>query len=373
MLENVNFQYSLRIVGFRDGVGRHDRRFPHRPFSIPCESWGSATTITWLLITGLLISFSIPCESWGSATPTKCRQRLGIFSFSIPCESWGSATHFARQVFDKKESLSVFPANRGVPRQDLDVFCTNSKLTFQYSLRIVGFRDNGRITISHRFKKLSVFPANRGVPRLPDTILSHPEPRTFSIPCESWGSATIRTSGDRDRRFCFQYSLRIVGFRDITRRWTMYTIDVDFQYSLRIVGFRDTGDRFDPVAFLYSFSIPCESWGSATGGDQAPLPPHRLLSVFPANRGVPRPRPRRQVWRVQQHFQYSLRIVGFRDGFGPAAFPFALSPFSIPCESWGSATGDELIFHRFLILFQYSLRIVGFRDTLELFSRYRRL
>ena len=38
-------------------------------FSIPCESWGSATTGFNPLTAGKFTTFSIPCESWGSATP----------------------------------------------------------------------------------------------------------------------------------------------------------------------------------------------------------------------------------------------------------------------------------------------------------------
>ena len=61
----------------------------------------------------------------------------------------------------------------------------------------------------------------------------------------------------------FQYSLRIVGFRDFNISAGGSVTPFIFQYSLRIVGFRDGGE-YTPVG----------------GGDH--------LSVFPANRGVPR-------------------------------------------------------------------------------------
>ena len=63
-----------------------------RTFSIPCESWGSATKEV-VIMARLLIPFSIPCESWGSATAAREVIRFStVSSFSIPCESWGSAT-----------------------------------------------------------------------------------------------------------------------------------------------------------------------------------------------------------------------------------------------------------------------------------------
>ena len=136
-------------------------------------------------------------------------------------------------------------------------------------------------------------------------------PLSFSIPCESWGSATSSTC-------------------------VMPNCDAFFQYSLRIVGFRD-----DPAQDLcdqqcQSFSIPCESWGSATLYD-----PDRdeftVLSVFPANRGVPRLISCRLKASTVLPFQYSLRIVGFRDVLR-FSMQWGILPFSIPCESWGSAT-----------------------------------
>ena len=111
---------------------------------------------------------------------------------------------------------------------------------FQYSLRIVGFRDMRRCVMKFvvHFRTLSVFPANRGVPRL-YTVYYVENPDIF-----------------------FQYSLRIVGFRDPADSRSTISPYL-FQYSLRIVGFRDSGSilfrRIPPA-----FSIPCESWGSAT-------------------------------------------------------------------------------------------------------------
>ena len=111
-----HFQYSLRIVGFCD-MPRHDRSLNHfRPFSIPCESWGSATLGRWT-------------NDW------------------MPYE------------------LSVFPANRGVLRQgdaeqgvvftrDLSVFPANRGVLRRYSTRLIDASTS-----------LSVFPANRGVLR----------------------------------------------------------------------------------------------------------------------------------------------------------------------------------------------------------------
>ena len=87
--------------------------------------------------------------------------------------------------------LSVFPANRGVPRQKMVIVYFMSTIPFQYSLRIVGFRDlsSGAYMLNQII--LSVFPANRGVPRRGTSVRVH---------YPSYG---------------FQYSLRIVGFRDL--------------------------------------------------------------------------------------------------------------------------------------------------------------
>ena len=137
---------------------------------------------------------------------------------------------------------------------------------------------------------------------------------TFSIPCESWGSATLPRPwppcppdglsvfpanrgvlrpvvgvGETDLGLLFQYSLRIVGFCDVAELGLDLKVKPVFQYSLRIVGF-------------------CDDPADRGGGG----PDH--LSVFPANRGVLRhdmyedPRGRYRV-----DFQYSLRIVGFCD------------------------------------------------------------
>ena len=92
------------------------------------------------------------------------------YSFSIPCESWGSAT------------------------QELEWRNTRVRF-FQYSLRIVGFRDLNVGHVVHLVFQLSVFPANRGVPRHGDTRQDTPVATAFSIPCESWGSATPTPSG----------------------------------------------------------------------------------------------------------------------------------------------------------------------------------
>ncbi len=134
---------------------------------------------------------------------------------------------------------------------------------FQYSLRIVGFCDNHMIPSPFRRNRLSVFPANRGVLRLEShlSILRHVY--AFSIPCESWGSATGVDVGTAVGVFVFQYSLRIVGFCDY-----------------------DDPHAFTPADM--AFSIPCESWGSATCATNL-------------------------YHKPDTSFQYSLRIVGFCD------------------------------------------------------------
>ena len=63
-----------------------------------------------------------------------------------------------------------------------------------------------------------------------------------------------------------------------------------------------------------TFSIPCESWGSATQFHRGSVAQARILSVFPANRGVLRPVKRKVAQYYRRIFQYSLRIVGFCDG-----------------------------------------------------------
>ena len=183
---------------------------------------------------------------------------------------------------------------------------------FQYSLRIVGFRDTVASPSRTALRNLSVFPANRGVPRPLTNLQVALEKKAFSIPCESWGSATGTTSPFHVDTFNFQYSLRIVGFRD--------------QKQARLI----------PLPSL-PFSIPCESWGSAT--DQNPFCPHQdtILSVFPANRGVPRPR----SGRIHHNL---LLLSVFPANRGVPRLKqtrcggLYSATFSIPCESWGSAT-----------------------------------
>ena len=186
------FQYSLRIVGFRDEAKGLQELSERMPFSIPCESWGSATGTEGEPNTHPQTSFSIPCESWGSATHQHRPDTLRAMrpTFSIPCESWGSATRRFPNSMSCRKTLSVFPANRGVPRRVRSVAHFLSGHIFQYSLRIVGFRDD-------------LFRSFLYARRI-----------TFSIPCESWGSATRRVRHSADIRGIFQYSLRIVGFRD---------------------------------------------------------------------------------------------------------------------------------------------------------------
>ena len=158
----------------------------------------------------------------------------------------------------------------------------------------------------------------------------------------------------------FQYSLRIVGFCDDQEALEGREC-YGFQYSLRIVGFCDSdshrhvqpnqklsvfpanrgvlrlrggcGGSFAPLAF----SIPCESWGSATLIHNLRVMNRNRLSVFPANRGVLRHRLR---WHL---------------------IP-CIESFSIPCESWGSATRMMVRHITMCSIFQYSLRIVGFCD-----------
>ena len=135
------------------------------PFSIPCESWGSATT--W--------------SGWPS-------WRAGG-TFSIPCESWGSAT-----------SLMT---NHHISRH-----------AFQYSLRIVGFRDCECSTDHREYCAFSIPCESWGSATAHKVITVFAAILTFSIPCESWGSATARCPNTAFCHPVFQYSLRIVGFRD---------------------------------------------------------------------------------------------------------------------------------------------------------------
>ena len=108
---------------------------------------------------------------------------------------------------------------------------------------------------------LSVFPANRGVLRHALKIAGYAEDVAFSIPCESWGSATRRGEPGHAQWSDFQYSLRIVGFCDVFQDRACAEEYLRFQYSLRIVGF-------------------CDKEESLT------VPTTLELSVFPANRGV---------------------------------------------------------------------------------------
>ncbi len=66
--------------------------------------------------------------------------------------------------------------------------------------------------------------------------------------------------------------------------------------------------------------------------------------------------------RSDDNFQYSLRIVGFRDNCDLDPWTDDDVTFSIPCESWGSATVEYTVRVLPDLNFQYSLRIVGFRD-----------
>ena len=187
-----------------------------------------------------------------------------MHSFSIPCESWGSATRPVSQLRNL------------------------SSKTFQYSLRIVGFRDNSADRCRFAEHSLSVFPANRGVPRRRRPNIPRISSQTFSIPCESWGSATIPNT--------IYMHIPNSAFSIPCESWGSATASITgrprsrivFQYSLRIVGFRD--------------SPAMEANASVS-----------TLSVFPANRGVPRLRKEEMGPDNLNGFQYSLRIVGFCD------------------------------------------------------------
>ena len=113
---------------------------------------------------------------------------------------------------------------------------------FQYSLRIVGFRD------SHDAGKW------------PDSL--H-----------------------------FQYSLRIVGFRDYLHVLRYTRVFSDFQYSLRIVGFRDKIAHHAPHIAITHLSVFPANRGVPRRIMYSLILPLSPLSVFPANRGVPR-----RVW-----------------------------------------------------------------------------
>ena len=160
------------------------------------------------------MSFSIPCESWGSATTLySCGQADGCaFQYSLRIVGFRDR---AQAAGTRREwQLSVFPANRGVPRL--------SAYAQAYHVHV-----------------LSVFPANRGVPRLYSRESGYSPYMAFSIPCESWGSAT--TSLSWDTLFTFFLSV-FPANRGVPR-------------PLGTLGILGT---------VEPFSIPCESWGSAT-------------------------------------------------------------------------------------------------------------
>ena len=137
--------------------------------------------------------------------------------------------------------LSVFPANRGVPRPRTVPSVVLSARAFQYSLRIVGFRDHReRLVVEWDSVELSVFPANRGVPRPIQRVhraVHHPT---------------------------FQYSLRIVGFRDRDHLPSCLPPLLPFSIPCESWGSATLGRRDSSRIRSISFSIPCESWGSAT-------------------------------------------------------------------------------------------------------------
>ena len=274
-------------MGFRDRDLAAEAFSVAWTFSIPCESWGSATI---LIDPGLsepsLFQYSLRIvgfRDWNYVFDPRATNRLSVFpanrgvprrahgfryvlvmwSFSIPCESWGSATRFSLRRI-------------------------RSHSHFQYSLRIVGFRDQGCIDIySPGYTTFSIPCESWGSATWRGNVKSR-EVTPFSIPCESWGSATCRIDSTDASRNPFQYSLRIVGFRDPKTEVFAESV-FSFQYSLRIVGFRD-------LHMTLLSRLPRES-----------------LSVFPANRGVPRRDPTDPNSDLPYVFQYSLRIVGFRD------------------------------------------------------------
>ncbi len=186
-------------------------------FSIPCESWGSATSRTPPCCSIITRTFSIPCESWGSATvgvrgrtipvslPFQYSLRIvgfcdrlqarrvsqGTIPFSIPCESWGSATAENTAIHSEKSTLSVFPANRGVLR--LSMTSATAVISWSFSIPCESWGSATHFQFPHFDLNLglSVFPANRGVLRLKMRPYTEDEVTPFSIPCESWGSATL--------------------------------------------------------------------------------------------------------------------------------------------------------------------------------------
>ena len=159
----------------------------------------------------------------------------------------------------------------------------------------------------------------------------------FSIPCESWGSATRVETPGVFYSITFQYSLRIVGFCDRAYFPNLSQEQLRFQYSLRIVGFCDQDRRCARLGrqiFQYSLRIVgfCDKEANHDPG------------------------------YANSNFQYSLRIVGFCDKPAKIPAPLRRRTFSIPCESWGSATPRRSFPPTRTATFQYSLRIVGFCD-----------
>ena len=221
-------------------MGGLTKRPSKNTFSIPCESWGSATN-SWLKHNPTISAFSIPCESWGSATPVGETLPKSISSFSIPCESWGSATSVRQEIV------------------------VNIKPDFQYSLRIVGFRDFPPPSSDRHISYLSVFPANRGVPRL-DRKRSIGGVTPLSVfPANRGVPRRYVTAPYYSHVYCLSVFPANRGVPRLSNPGKLPEKKKDFQYSLRIVGFRDFSNPHDAANALAA-----------------------SLSVFPANRGVPR-------------------------------------------------------------------------------------
>ena len=207
----------------------------------------------------------------------------------------------------------------------------------------MGFCDYRSVSNFINELRLSVFPANRGVLRRISSPLNTSNSSTFSIPCESWGSATLHVLRYTRVFSDFQYSLRIVGFCDITWSWTCrpaawlsvfpanrgvlrrttltqprLRISSRFQYSLRIVGFCDFALHHGGVRSLKLSVFPANRGVLRRRTRSTSSPASYCLSVFPANRGVLR-RPRDSDARAVRN------------------------TFSIPCESWGSATFEPTL------------------------------
>ena len=138
----------------------------------------------------------------------------GIRAFSIPCESWGSATTWsAWSEGTPKQKLSVFPANRGVLRRCCEGHGGPAEEHFQYSLRIVGFCDAGAdvVTISRLIFQYSLrivgFCDRKALCRSAHHRIFQYSLRIVGFCDQSVTSITYTDSN-------FQYSLRIVGFCD---------------------------------------------------------------------------------------------------------------------------------------------------------------